>query len=124
MRLVGVDLPREKQLWVGLTYIYGIGVPMSLKILTELKIDPYSRVKDVSEEQVMRLKQAIDKIKVEGDLRREIGLNLRRLSEIGCNRGKRHRLNLPVRGQRTKTNARTRRGTRKTVANKKIAPKG
>ena len=122
MRIAGVDIPREKQVWVGLTYIYGIGVSVSLQILKDAEIDPFTRVKDVSEEQTAQIRAAIEKRKVEGDLRREVALNIRRLIDIGTFRGKRHRLNLPVRGQRTKTNARTRRGVRKTVAGKKIAP--
>ena len=122
MRIVGVDIPRDKQVWVGLTYIYGIGVSVSLQILKDAEIDPYVRVKEISEEQTALLRAAVEKRKVEGDLRREIALNVRRLIDIGSFRGKRHRLNLPVRGQRTKTNARTRRGVRKTVAGKKVAP--
>ena len=116
MRIVGVDIPRDKQVWVGLTYIYGIGVSASLQILKDAEVDPYVRVKDISEEQTALLRSAI------GDLRREVALNVRRLIDIGSFRGKRHRLNLPVRGQRTKTNARTRRGVRKTVAGKKVSP--
>jgi small subunit ribosomal protein S13 len=122
MRIVGVDIPRDKQVWVGLTYIYGIGVSASLQILKDADVDPYVRVKDISEEQTALLRAAIEKRKVEGDLRREVALNVRRLIDIGSFRGKRHRLNLPVRGQRTKTNARTRRGVRKTVAGKKVSP--
>jgi small subunit ribosomal protein S13 len=122
MRIVGVDIPRDKQVWVGLTYIYGIGVSASLQILKDAEVDPYVRVKDISEEQTALLRSAIEKRKVEGDLRREVALNVRRLIDIGSFRGKRHRLNLPVRGQRTKTNARTRRGIRKTVAGKKVSP--
>jgi small subunit ribosomal protein S13 len=122
MRIVGVDIPRDKQVWVGLTYIYGIGISTALEILKDAEVDPYVRVKDISEEQTAVLRAAIEKHKVEGDLRREVALNVRRLIDIGSFRGKRHRLNLPVRGQRTKTNARTRRGVRKTVAGKKVAP--
>jgi small subunit ribosomal protein S13 len=119
-RIAGVDLPRDKRAEVALTYIYGIGRTTSNKILQLTGIDPDRRIKDLSEEEVIRLRDAIDKnLKVEGDLRRELALNIKRLVEIGCYRGYRHRRGLPVRGQRTKTNARTRKGPRRTVAGKK-----
>ena len=119
-RIAGVDLPREKRVEIGLTYIYGIGRTRSNKILAEAGVNPDTRVKDLTEDEVIKLREVIDKnYKVEGDLRRETALNIKRLMEIGCFRGLRHRKNLPVRGQRTKTNARTRKGPRKLVANKK-----
>ena len=119
-RIAGVDLPREKRVEIGLTYIYGIGRTRSNKILAETGINPDTRVKDLTEEEVIKLRENIDKnYKVEGDLRRDIALDIKRLMEIGCYRGIRHKKNLPVRGQRTKTNARTRKGPRKLVANKK-----
>lgn len=119
-RIAGVDLPRDKRAEVALTYIYGIGRTTSNKILQMTGIDPDRRIKDLSEEEVIRLRDAIDKnLKVEGDLRRELALNIKRLVEIGSYRGYRHRRGLPVRGQRTKTNARTRKGPRRTVAGKK-----
>ncbi|MBM6832242.1 30S ribosomal protein S13 [Faecalicoccus acidiformans] len=118
-RIAGVDIPNDKRVVVSLTYIYGIGRPTAEKVLEETKIDENIRVKDLSEEQMNAIRKAIDKIKVEGDLRREVQLNIKRLMEIGCYRGMRHRRGLPVRGQRTKTNARTRKGKAKTVANKK-----
>lgn len=121
-RIAGVDLPRNKRVEIGLTYIYGIGLRTSQEILKKADISPDTRIKNLAEEEVMRLREVIDRnYVVEGDLRREIGLNIKRLQEIGCYRGLRHRRNLPVRGQRTRTNARTRRGTRKTVAGKKRA---
>lgn len=121
-RVAGVDLPRDKRVEVGLTYIYGIGLTTSQEILKETSISPDTRIKDLSEDEVIRLREFIDRnYIVEGDLRREIGLNIKRLQEIGCYRGLRHRRNLPVRGQRTRTNARTRRGARRTVAGKKRA---
>ncbi len=121
-RVAGVDLPRDKRVEVGLTYIYGIGLTTSQEILRETTINPDTRIKDLSEDEVIRLRDFIDRnYIVEGDLRREIGLNIKRLQEIGCYRGLRHRRNLPVRGQRTRTNARTRRGARNTVAGKKRA---
>lgn len=121
-RIAGVDLPRNKRVEVGLTYIYGVGLATSQEILKSSGINPDVRIKDLSEEEVIRLRDVIDRdYVVEGDLRREIGLNIKRLQEIGCYRGLRHRRNLPVRGQRTRTNARTRRGTRRTVAGKKRA---
>ncbi len=121
-RISGVDLPRNKRVEIGLTYIYGIGLTTSQKILQNTAIDPTIRIKDLSEDEVVRLRDAIDRdYVVEGDLRREVGLNIKRLQEIGCYRGLRHRRNLPAHGQRTRTNARTRRGTRRTVAGKKRA---
>jgi len=115
-RIVGVDLPKEKRVDVALTYIYGIGFPLSKKILTALNISPDIRVKNLTEEQISKINAYISSnLKVEGDLRREVQQNIRRLIEIGSYRGHRHRRNLPVRGQRTRTNARTRRGKRKTV---------
>lgn len=119
-RIAGVDLPRNKRVEIGLTYIYGIGRPTSQKILTEAGIDFDTRINDLTEEQVAKIREIIDRdVIVEGDLRREIALNIKRLMEIGCYRGIRHRRGLPVRGQKTKTNARTRKGPKKTVANKK-----
>ena len=118
-RIAGVDLPREKRVEIGLTYIYGIGLSTSKKILAETGIDPDVRVKDLTEEDVSKLRDAIDNYTVEGDLRRQIALDIKSLMEIGCYRGLRHRRGLPVRGQRTKTNARTRKGPKKTIANKK-----
>lgn len=119
-RISGVDLPREKRVEIGLTYIYGIGRTSSNRILTAAKINPDTRVKDLTDEEVGRIRDVIDESQtVEGDLRREIALNIKRLQEIGCYRGIRHRKGLPVRGQKTKTNARTRKGPRRTVANKK-----
>ena len=120
-RIAGVDLPREKRVEIGLTYIYGIGRTKSNEILKASGVNPDTRVKDLTEEEVIKIREIIDKngYKVEGDLRRETALNIKRLMEIGCYRGLRHRKNLPVRGQRTKTNARTRKGRKKTIANKK-----
>lgn len=119
-RIAGVDLPKNKRVEIGLTYIYGIGRPSSRRILTEAGIDFDTRIKDLTDEQVASIRDIIDKTQmVEGDLRREIALNIKRLMEIGCYRGIRHRRGLPVRGQKTKTNARTRKGPKKTVANKK-----
>jgi small subunit ribosomal protein S13 len=119
-RIAGVDLPREKRVEIGLTYIYGIGLPASQRILAQLKISPDTRVKALSEDEITRLRSVIDKeYKVEGDLRREISMNIKRLQEIGSYRGFRHRRNLPVRGQRSRTNARTRKGPQKTVAGRK-----
>ena len=119
-RIAGVDLPREKRIEIGLTYIYGIGRPSADKILAETGVNPDTRVKDLTDDEVKTLATYIAKHQmVEGDLRREIALNIKRLQEIGCYRGIRHRKGLPVRGQKTKTNARTRKGPRKTVANKK-----
>jgi small subunit ribosomal protein S13 len=119
-RIAGVDLPRDKRIEIGLTYIYGIGRPTSNEILKTTGIDPNKRVHELAEEEVQKLRDAIDgTYKVEGDLRREIALNIKRLIEIGAFRGVRHRKGLPVRGQRSKTNARTRKGPRRTVAGKK-----
>ena len=119
-RIAGVDLPREKRIEIGLTYIYGIGVPSAVKILEETGINPDTRVKDLTEDEVGKLRDIIDRdFTVEGDLRRETALNIKRLQEIGCYRGVRHRKGLPVRGQRTKTNAKTRKGKGRTIANKK-----
>lgn len=119
-RIAGVDLPREKRVEIGLTYVYGIGRASSNRILAEAGVSPDTRVRDLTDDEVAKLRDVIDKTqKVEGDLRRETALNIKRLMEIGCYRGIRHRKGLPVRGQKTKTNARTRKGPRKTVANKK-----
>ena len=119
-RIAGVDLPREKRVEIGLTYIYGIGRPTSLAILEKAGVNPDTRVKDLTEEEAGKIRRIIDEeYLVEGDLRRDTALNIKRLVEIGCYRGVRHRKGLPVRGQRTKTNARTRKGPSKTVANKK-----
>jgi small subunit ribosomal protein S13 len=119
-RLSGVDLPRDKRVEIALTYIFGIGKPTSQKILASTGINPNTRVRDLTEDELARLRETIDKEqKVEGDLRREIAINIKRLIDIGCYRGIRHRRGLPVRGQRSKTNARTRKGPRRTVANKK-----
>src|SRR5437667_11881529 len=119
-RIAGVDVPREKRVEVALTYIYGIGLQTAQKILAQSNINPDTRVRDLTEEQVNRLRELIDRrYKVEGDLRREVALNIKRLIEIGSYRGVRHRRNLPVRGQRTKTNGRTRKGPRKTVGTRK-----
>jgi len=116
-RISGVDIPRNKQIWVSLQYIYGIGKTTSQKILDKTGVDPLIKADDLTEEDISKIREAIDKeYRVEGDLRKEINLNIRRLIEIGSYRGNRHRHSLPVRGQRTRTNARTRRGTRKTVA--------
>ena len=115
-RIAGIDIPREKRVEIALTYIYGIGLPTSQKILVQANVNPDTRVRDLTDEQVGRLREIIDRrYKVEGDLRREVALNIKRLQEIGSYRGLRHRRNLPVRGQRTKTNARQRRGPKKTV---------
>ncbi|MDQ3870233.1 MAG: 30S ribosomal protein S13 [Chloroflexota bacterium] len=115
-RIAGVDIPREKRVEIALTYIYGIGLPTSQKILAQANVNPDLRVRDLTDEQVGRLREIIDRRhKVEGDLRREVALNIKRLQEIGSYRGLRHRRNLPARGQRTRTNARQRRGPRKTV---------
>jgi small subunit ribosomal protein S13 len=115
-RIAGVDLPRDKRVEIALTYIFGIGKPTSQKVLAQTGVNPDTRVRNLTEEEVTRLREVIEKEhKVEGDLRREIALNIKRLIEIGCYRGLRHRRGMPVRGQRTKTNARTRKGPRKTV---------
>lgn len=119
-RISGVDLPREKRIEIGLTYIYGIGLPSSQRILKEANVDPDTRVRDLTDDEVKKISEVINETQlVEGDLRREIALNIKRLQEIGCYRGIRHRKGLPVRGQKTKTNARTRKGPKRTVANKK-----
>ena len=119
-RICGVDLPREKRVEIGLTYIYGIGRATSNKILAEANVNPDTRVKDLTDEEVGRIRDIMEETTlVEGDLRREIAMNIKRLQEIGCYRGIRHRRGLPVRGQKTKTNARTRKGPKRTVANKK-----
>ncbi|MCX8007251.1 MAG: 30S ribosomal protein S13 [Coriobacteriia bacterium] len=119
-RIEGVDLPREKRIEIALTYIYGIGLTTSQKILHETGINPDTRVRNLTEEEVVRLREYIDRnLKVEGDLRREVGQNIKRLMEIGCYRGLRHRKGLPVRGQRTHTNARTRKGPRRQIGAKK-----
>ena len=119
-RIAGVDLPREKRVEIGLTYIYGIGRKLSNEILAKTGINPDTRAKDLTEDEAAKLREAIEhEYAVEGDLRREVGLNIKRLVEIGSYRGLRHRRGLPVRGQRSKTNARTRKGPKKTIANKK-----
>jgi small subunit ribosomal protein S13 len=119
-RIAGIDIPREKRVEIALTYIYGVGLSSSQKILKQTSINPDTRVRDLTEDQVNRLREVIDRtFKVEGDLRREVALNIKRLIEIGSYRGLRHRRNLPVRGQRTKTNARARRGPKKTVGARK-----
>ena len=119
-RITGVDLPREKRVEIGLTYIFGIGLTTSQKILSETGINPDTRVRNLTEEEVVRLRESIDRnLKVEGDLRREVAQNIKRLMEIGCYRGLRHRKGLPVRGQRTHTNARTRKGPRRQIGAKK-----
>ena len=119
-RIAGVDLPREKRVEIGLTYIYGIGRVSANRILEAANVDPNTRVRDLTDDEVKRISEVIDASQtVEGDLRREIAMNIKRLQEIGCYRGIRHRKGLPVRGQKTKTNARTRKGPKRTVANKK-----
>ena len=119
-RIAGVDLPKDKRIEIGLTYVFGIGLATSKEILAATEISPDTRVKDLTENEVSKLRDYIEhNVKVEGDLRREVSLNIKRLVEIGCYRGVRHRRGLPVRGQRTKTNARTRKGPKKTIANKK-----
>ncbi|MCL2807974.1 MAG: 30S ribosomal protein S13 [Coriobacteriia bacterium] len=119
-RIAGVDLPREKRVEIGLTYIFGIGLTTSKQILASTGVDPDTRVKDLSEEETVKLREYIDKnLMIEGDLRRETSMNIKRLMEIGCYRGLRHRRGLPVRGQRTHTNARTRKGPRKQIGGKK-----
>ncbi len=120
-RIAGVDLPREKRVEIGLTYIYGIGRTTSNKLLAQAEVDPNTRCRDLTDDEVKKITEAIEanQILVEGDLRRDIAMNIKRLQEIGCYRGIRHRKGLPVRGQKTKTNARTRKGPKKTVANKK-----
>ena len=119
-RIVGIDLPRDKRVEIGLTYIYGIGRQSSNKILAAAKVNPDTRVRELTDEEVKRISEIIEKdYMVEGDLRREVAMNIKRLQEIGCYRGIRHRKGLPVRGQKTKTNARTRKGPKRTVAGKK-----
>ena len=120
-RIAGVDLPREKRIEIGLTYIYGIGRVSATKILAKAGVNPDTRVRDITDDEVKKITEAIEALGImtEGDLRREIALNIKRLQEIGCYRGIRHRKGLPVRGQKTKTNARTRKGPKRTVANKK-----
>ena len=119
-RIAGVDLPRDKRVEIGLTYIYGIGRTSSNKILEVAKVNPGTRVRDLTDEEVKRIAEVIgNDYEVEGDLRREVAMNIKRLTEIGCYRGVRHRRGLPCRGQRTKTNARTRKGPKRTIANKK-----
>ena len=119
-RIAGVDLPREKRVEIGLTYVYGIGRVSATKILEKAQVNPDTRVRELTDDEVKRISEVIDAdYMVEGDLRREIALNIKRLQEIGCYRGIRHRKGLPVRGQKTKTNARTRKGPKRTVANKK-----
>ena len=119
-RISGVDLPNEKRVEVGLTYIYGIGHTSAVRILKEAGVNPDTRVRDLTDDEVNKIRSVIDETQlVEGDLRREIALNIKRLTEIGCYRGTRHRRSLPVRGQNTKNNARTRKGPRRTIANKK-----
>lgn len=123
-RIAGVDLPKDKRIVIGLTYVYGIGKSTSQKILKEANVDESIRVKDLTDEQEAAIRRVVEeKYKVEGDLRGEVNFNIKRLMDIGCYRGLRHRKNLPVRGQRTRTNARTRKGDKKTVANKKKATK-
>jgi small subunit ribosomal protein S13 len=123
-RIAGVDIPREKRVEVALTYIYGIGPSIAKRILTHTRVSPDARVKNLTEEEVNRLREFVDRnVKVEGDLRRQVDMDIKRLIEIGSYRGLRHRRNLPVRGQRTRTNARTKRGAKKTVAGKKKAAK-
>jgi small subunit ribosomal protein S13 len=118
-RIAGVDIPRDKRVVISLTYIYGIGKPTAQKILKEAGVSEDTRVRDLTEEELGRIREIVSRLKVEGDLRREVSLNIKRLMEIGCYRGLRHRRGLPVRGQNTKNNARTRKGPRRTVANKK-----
>lgn len=119
-RIAGVDLPNDKRVEIALTYIYGIGRTLATKIVTSCGINPDTRVKDLVDEEISKIRETLDNdFKVEGDLRREIAMNIKRLTEIGCYRGRRHRMGLPVRGQRTKTNARTRKGPKRTMAGKK-----
>jgi small subunit ribosomal protein S13 len=122
-RISGIDLPRDKRIEIALTYIFGIGLPTSQKLLAQTGVNPNVRVKDLASEDENKLREAVDALKVEGDLRREIAGHIKRLTDIGCYRGLRHRRGLPVRGQRTKTNARTRKGPKRTVAGKKKAAK-
>lgn len=120
-RIAGIDIPNDKRVVISLTYIYGIGLTTAKKILKKVNINEDIRVKNLSEEQLTAIRNGVAQIKVEGDLRREVALNIKRLQEVGCYRGLRHRKGLPVRGQRTRTNARTRKGPKKTIANKKKA---
>jgi small subunit ribosomal protein S13 len=121
-RIAGVDVPREKRVEIALTYIFGIGPTAAREIVQKTRVNPDTRMRDLTEDEVHRIREVIDRdYKVEGDLRREVALNIKRLTEIGCYRGLRHRRNLPVRGQRTRTNARTKRGARKTVAGRRKA---
>ncbi|MGE4169292.1 MAG: 30S ribosomal protein S13 [Candidatus Margulisiibacteriota bacterium] len=122
-RISGVDLPKNKRVEIGLTYIFGIGPFLSQKILQKLNLNPDIRVKDLTEDQIVKLRDAVSEYAIEGDLRRQIGQNVRRLRDIGCYRGQRHRRNLPVRGQRTHTNARTKKGKRIAIAGKKKVTK-
>ena len=123
-RIAGVDIPREKQAWISLTYIHGVGQPTAEQICELTEIDPTARVRDLTDEEVARIRTFVDQnLKVEGDLRREVSQNIKRKMDIGCYQGLRHRRGLPVHGQRTHTNARTRKGPRKTVANKKTVTK-
>ena len=123
-RIAGVDIPNEKRIVISLTYIFGIGLSTSKKILAACEINEDTRTKNLTEEELFKIRKEIESIKIEGDLRREISLNIKRLQEIGSYRGMRHRRGLPVRGQKTKTNARTCKGPRKTIADKKVASKG
>lgn len=123
-RIAGVDIPNDKRVVISLTYIYGIGRTVSSEILKNVNISEDKRVKDLTEEELTAIRNEVEKIKVEGDLRREVSLNIKRLKEIGSYRGLRHKRGLPCRGQRTKTNARTCKGPKKTIANKKVASKG
>jgi len=123
-RIVGVDIPNDKPVKISITYIYGIGRVLAERICKAAKVDGAIRVKDLNDDQLNAIRVELAKYKTEGDLRREVALNIKRLTEIGCYRGLRHKKGLPVRGQRTKTNARTRKGPRKTIANKKVAPQG
>ncbi len=122
-RILGVDIPNDKQVAYSLTYIYGVGINTAKKACADAKVDPTIRVKDLTEEQMTAIRNELSKVKTEGDLRREVALNIKRLQEIGCYRGIRHRRGLPCRGQTTKNNARTCKGPRKTIANKKVATK-
>nr|B8HMS6.1 RecName: Full=Small ribosomal subunit protein uS13; AltName: Full=30S ribosomal protein S13 [Cyanothece sp. PCC 7425] len=121
-RIAGVDLPRDKRVEIGLTYIYGIGLTRSQHILAETGVNPDTRIRELTDADISALRTAVEAYQVEGDLRRLENMNIKRLQDIGCYRGRRHRMGLPVRGQRTRTNARTRRGGRRTVAGKKKAP--
>ena len=122
-RIAGVDLPKYKRSLIGLTYIYGIGRSTALKILTDSEVDPNKKINDLTDDELVRIRQEISNLKVEGELKSEVQLNIKRLMDIGCYRGIRHRKGLPLRGQRTRTNARTRKGKKRTVAGKKKAPR-